>query len=112
MNKQIMANWFERLKSKWGITSNLALVIIITVFAITGSSSMVVSNYLLNYLQQYLQLNGIALTIVKIIMVTPVYMVLLVAWGTLFGQYRFFSKFAHRMLSGIVRVFTLGKVQL
>ena len=40
--------WMNKLKKKWGIETNFQIIIILIVFAITGSLSLVVSDPLLN----------------------------------------------------------------
>ena len=88
------------LKERWGITSNFQLVIIIVVFALTGSCSVMVS-------KPILELLGItkdsmpyfAYLLLKIVIVLPVYQVLLVGIGFLLGQFRFFWNFEKKMLT-------------
>jgi hypothetical protein len=89
----------KKLKERWGITSNFQLTIIFIVFAITGSSSVMVSKPILDFL-------GIAkdsmpyflYLILKIVIVLPVYQVLLVGFGFIFGQFAFFWNFEKKML--------------
>ena len=45
-----MRDYFKKFKSKWGIKSNFQLIIILVVFAITGSCSLFVTEPLLNLL--------------------------------------------------------------
>ena len=40
----------KKLKEKWGITSNFQLIVILVVFAITGTASLVVSNPILDFI--------------------------------------------------------------
>ena len=42
--------WIEKLKDKWGIKSNFQIILILIVFAITGSLSLVVSDPILNFI--------------------------------------------------------------
>lgn len=89
----------KKLKERWGITSNFQLTIIFIVFAITGSSSVMVSKPILDFF-------GIAkdsmpyflYLIVKLVIVLPVYQVLLVGFGFIFGQFTFFWNFEKKML--------------
>jgi manganese efflux pump family protein len=92
----------NKLKQRWGITSNWQLTIIFVVFAITGSSSVMVSKPILDFF-------GIArdsmpyfiYIILKIVIVLPVYQVLLVGFGFLFGQFKFFWEFEKKMLKAM-----------
>ncbi len=105
-----MANFLQKLKDRWNISTNVQLVVIITAFALTGSSSVYVSEKIKSALGQLNWLNDFWLTIVKwVFIVTPVYLVLLVTIGSLLGQRTFFVAFAKKMLKGIGKVFGFGK---
>ena len=92
----------NKLKQRWGITSNWQLTIIFVVFAITGSSSVMVSKPILDFF-------GITrdsmpyfiYIILKIVIVLPVYQLLLVGFGFLFGQFKFFWEFEKKMLKAM-----------
>ena len=100
----------RRLKTRWGITSNFQLTVIFVVFAITGSTSAYLSKPILNWL-------GIVKGDVSnwiyyplyIILIFPVYQVLLVSFGFLFGQFAFFWKFEKKMLRAMGLGFLLPK---
>ena len=49
----------NRLKEKWGIKSNFQLVIIIIVFAITGSISALISSPIIDFIFGESDINGI-----------------------------------------------------
>jgi manganese efflux pump family protein len=89
----------EKLKAKWGIQSNLQLIIVFVVFAVTGSSSVFVSTPLFDYLGISKEsLNILIYYVLKIIIVFPVYLVLLLFFGFISGQIKFFWKFEKNML--------------
>jgi len=88
----------EKIKNKWGITSSLQLITIIIVFAITGSLSAWISEPFLDLIG--LEKGSISELIywpVRIIIIFPIYQILIVLVGTLFGQYTFFWNFAKKM---------------
>jgi len=96
--------YFERLKQKWGITSNFQLVVIFIVFGITGSMSVRVAKPVLNFLYIYPETfedlwGGLILYwIIRILIVFPVYQVLLLFFGSLFLQFKFFWNFEKKIL--------------
>lgn len=104
-----MINWLERLKNRWKIKNNFSLLVIIVVFTLTGSSSVYVSNALIDTLGNWITLEGWFKVICKILITTPIYIVLLLTIGSLLGQYHFFSNFALKMIKGIGKLFGLGK---
>jgi manganese efflux pump family protein len=89
----------EKLKKHWGIKSNWQLLVICIVFAITGSSSAYVTKLALNYLGVTpLKLNYLLYLLIYIISITPIYVVLLVFFGTVSGQFNFFWNFTKKFL--------------
>lgn len=100
----------KKLKEHWGISSNFQLIIIFTVFAITGSSSVMVSKPILEFLGIGKDsMPYILYLLLKIIIVLPVYQILLVAFGFLFGQFQFFWNFEKKMLRSMGLGFLLKK---
>jgi len=95
----------KKLKERWRITSNFQLIIIFIVFAITGSSSVYVAKPFL----QWIGLNreafgeawwsGTFYWILRLLLIFPFYQILLVIYGWLFGQFKFFWAFEKKMLS-------------
>ncbi len=100
-----MSGYLARFKEKYQITNNWSVLLIIIAFAITGSSSVVVSNYVINVLASIIPLNGWLLFLMKILITTPIYMVLLIIIGSLLGQYTFFSLFLKHMVERIMGLF-------
>ena len=89
----------KKLKDKWNITSNFQLIIILIVFAITGSLSLVVSEPILEVLGIKSSSMGPWLfTPLRLIIVFPVYQLLILAIGFLFGQFNFFWQLEKKML--------------
>ena len=86
-------------KERWNITSDWQVVVIIIVFAVTGSTSALIAKPVLG-------LFGITKETISlwfyyplyIVMIFPVYQVLLVTFGFLFGQFKFFWAFEKKML--------------
>ena len=94
----------HRLKERWGITSNFQLIVILFVFAITGSSSVYVAKPFLNLIG--LQQTTFPSTwwgntlywTFRILLIFPFYQILLIIYGWLLGQFKFFWAFEKKML--------------
>ncbi|WP_277631610.1 DUF6787 family protein [Avrilella dinanensis] len=87
------------LKQKWGVQSNFQLVIIFIVFAITGSTSAWITRPILAYIGiEKATMNPFIYWPLSILLILPVYKILLIIIGTVFGQYKFFSQFVKKML--------------
>ena len=97
----------KKLKQRWGITSNFQLAVIFVVFAITGSSAAYLSKPILAWFG--IEKDAVSLWLyypLYIILIFPVYQVLLVTIGFLFGQFRFFWTFEKKMLRALgIRIF-------
>ncbi|MCB0444029.1 MAG: diacylglyceryl transferase [Flavobacterium sp.] len=88
----------KKLKSRWGVKSNFQLSIIFIVFAITGSVSAYLSKPFTNYIGLTNENLGWLYLPIRLIAIFPIYQVLLVLFGFLFGQFAFFWTFEKKML--------------
>jgi hypothetical protein len=89
------------LKQRWGLTSNFQLTLIIIVFAITGSASAWLSKPFCLWLGITKGDLGFWFTPIRLLLIFPIYQVLLVAIGFLFGQFKFFWAFEKKMLKSM-----------
>ena len=95
----------ERLKQRWGIDSNFQLLVIIVVFAITGSASVYVAKPFLVWIGMSKEnfpdvwWSNWLYWFLRLLLIFPFYQILLVTFGWLFGQFRFFWNFEKKMLS-------------
>jgi hypothetical protein len=89
----------KKLKQRWGIESNYQLVIIFVVFAINGSLSAKISGFVMNYFGINVEnTHWILYYIILLVLVLPLYPFLLIFFGYLFGQSKFFFPFSKKML--------------
>ncbi|WP_159777731.1 DUF6787 family protein [Flavobacterium sp. 9AF] len=89
----------NKLKQRWNINSNWQLIIIFIVFAITGSTAAYISKPITNYLGITKDSMSIWLYWpLRLILIFPLYQVLLVLIGWIFGQFHFFWEFEKKML--------------
>lgn len=94
----------KNLKARWGITSNLQLAVILIVFSVTGSSAVYVAKPFLKWIGLQPEVfegswwgPWIYWTL-RILVIFPIYQVLLVIFGWLFGQFAFFWNMEKKML--------------
>ena len=89
----------NRLKKRWNISSNWQLASILIVFAITGFSSLQLA-------KPFLSLIGIPETfqphwlyrVLRLVLIFPIYQIVLLLIGFIFGQFTFFWNFEKKML--------------
>ncbi len=100
-----MAEWIDKLKQRWNLKSTWQVIIILIVFACTGTTVLLIKRPLFAYWfpdgEKPLWAN-----ITYYIMILPVYNILLLAYGFVFGQFSFFWNFEKRFFS---RIFTKSK---
>ena len=89
----------EKLKAKWNIESNFQVILILIVFSITGSISVLITKPILEFFNvQRETLSPYVFWPIKILLIFPVYQFLLLIVGALFGQFRFFWEFQKKTL--------------
>ena len=89
----------RKLKKKWGIDSNFQLVIILIVFSVTGSIAVWIAKPLLDFVGlDKTTLSPWVFWPIRISIIFPIYQVLIVVIGALFGQFKFFWNFEKKML--------------
>ncbi len=99
---------WEKLKARWGVSNSRDVLVILIVFAFTGFSIM----YIKRYLFEVTGLNSSEIWIqwaVNIIFILPLYQVVLLAWGWVFGKYDFFYQFVARMISQLGKLIGIRK---
>ena len=88
-----MKNFWLKLKLRWGIESDWQVAIILLVFTLTGFSFLFVRPWI-DMLFGLTEEDSFWLkALVFIIVLLPAYNILLLFWGTLLGQFKFFKKF-------------------
>ena len=89
----------KKLKERWGISSNWQVVVIFIVFSITGSTSAKIAGPIVEFLGITQEnTSGWIYWPVRILLIFPVYQVLLIIFGWIFGQFQFFWAFEKKML--------------
>lgn len=97
---------FRKLENKWIVDHRWEIIRIFLVFAVTGSSSLLVSRPIIAFLGITKEnLNVFVYWILFVTISLICYQILLVFFGWLFGQFQFFWNFEKKMLSR----FGLGK---
>lgn len=97
----------NRLKERWGIRSNFQIVVIFIVFALTGSASVYVAKPFLAWIGVERHgfhdawWGGWIYWTLRLLLIFPFYQILLLIFGWLFGQFRFFWNIEKKMLMRI-----------
>lgn len=89
--------WMQKLQNRWGVSAGRVIIILI-VFALTGFSVMFLKHPILNLITGGGE-QKLWMTILYYIFILPVYNVLLLFYGSIFGQFRFFWDFEKRFFN-------------
>ncbi|MCS6824118.1 MAG: prolipoprotein diacylglyceryl transferase [Cytophagaceae bacterium] len=85
-----MKKIWNTLKQRWGIKSDMQVVLIFIVFAITGMTTVQIRKPVFDLIGVNEQTPQYMRIILWLITVFPLYYVFLLAYGFLFGQFDFF----------------------
>ncbi|UZR92722.1 DUF6787 family protein [Chondrinema litorale] len=97
-----MAKWIEKLKTRWGVKNGWQVLIILIVFAITGSSTAKITALIFDYTGRDIStLQTVGIYFLGFL----IYQVLLITVGAIFGQFTFFWNFEKRMWGRMFKVF-------
>lgn len=99
----------KKLKERWNLTSNKQVLIVFIVFAITGSSSAYLANPLTDFFGITKEMGWYIYWPFRILIIFPIYQVLLVFFGWLFGEFKFFWWFEKKMLRALGLGFIFGE---
>jgi len=89
-------SWIEKLKHRWNLGSPFQVVIVLIVFACTGFTVLFIKKPILQFLAGE-QGNTALASVLYYILILPLYNVLLLGYGFLFGQFNFFWEFEKRL---------------
>jgi uncharacterized protein DUF6787 len=90
---------FKKLEKKWVLTYKWEMIRVFIVFAITGSSSVIIGRPFINFIGITKEnLNPVLYWLLFTILAILFYQILLVFFGWIFGQFQFFWNFEKKML--------------
>jgi hypothetical protein len=98
----------KKLKKRWNIETNWELFVIFLVFAITGSSATKFATPITEFIGINREMGGFVYWSIRILIIFPVYQLLLVFYGWLFGEFEFFWKFEKKMIRNLKLGFLLN----
>ncbi|WP_106567958.1 DUF6787 family protein [Cecembia rubra] len=84
------SNFLQRLQTKWKLNSLVQVVLVLIVFALTGFTILFIKKPIFDFLGVSMERGGFWKTILYLLLVLPLYQIILLMWGFVFGQFRFF----------------------
>lgn len=89
--------WLARLQERWKLESVGQVIIVLIVFACTGFTILFIKKPLLTWLAGE-QGNTTLASVLYYIFILPLYNIILLGYGFIFGQFRFFWEFEKRFM--------------
>lgn len=96
---------WDKLKKRWNVNTGWDVVIILIVFACTGFSILYIKRILFGWVgispeetEAWIRWTA------NILIILPLYQVVLLFWGFVFGKFSFFWEFEKRMFSRIAGI--------
>lgn len=96
LNRVTGISWFEKLKNRWKVTGK-QVILILLVFALTGSTIAFLKKPVVTFFTGGEK--SVLFSVIYFILIFPVYILFLLAYGYLFGMYDFFKEFAKKSIS-------------
>ncbi|MEL6561393.1 MAG: DUF6787 family protein [Bacteroidota bacterium] len=93
-------SFVKKLKDRWELSHNYQVWLVLVVFACTGFSVMFLKPYVLVFFED---VNRTVFNITYYILIFPVYNLILLFYGFIFGLFNFFWEFEKRTFNKIFR---------
>ena len=93
----------EKLKQRWQIESNTQIIIVFIVFAITGFSVLYAKKLIYSLIGVSPEWDWYIRFPIWLAVILPTYYVLLLFFGTIFGQKKFFLWFTKKSLGRFIK---------
>jgi hypothetical protein len=100
--------WNERLRERWDLKNGRQVFVVLLVFSCTGFTVLFIKTPLLTFFAGEAA-NSTQASILYYILVLPLYNVLLLFYGFIFGQLTFFWAFEKRFFGRIISTLTSKK---
>lgn len=100
--------WTERLRTRWQLKSGWQVVFVLIVFACTGFTVLFVKPYIMRLFTGSEESETLG-TVLYYILILPLYNIILLGYGFLFGQFDFFWRFEKRFFSRLFSIFNKHK---
>ncbi|WPP48423.1 DUF6787 family protein [Catalinimonas niigatensis] len=102
-------SWLQKLQERWEVKSVWQVIIILIVFACTGFTVMFLKQPLYNLAGITEETSAWIKVPYYLLTILPVYQLVLLAYGFIFRQFRFFWAFEKRMFRHILMFFDKRK---
>lgn len=90
-------SYLQKLQAKWGLKTLFQTIMVLIVFAFTGSTVLFIKPFLFELIG-FDSIEGVAGILLYIVMIFPLYQILILIYGFIFGQFAFFWAWEKKMV--------------
>ncbi|HTE33663.1 MAG TPA: DUF6787 family protein [Chryseolinea sp.] len=95
-------SWIIKLKERWKLRSAMQVIVVLIVFACTGFTVLFIKRPILHFLAGD-RGDSVTASIIYYVFILPIYNIVLLGYGFLFGQFNFFWEFEKRFFNRIFK---------
>jgi hypothetical protein len=107
MEEHDKPGFLQRLQTKWKLESLFQVVMVLVVFACTGFTILFIKNPILNFFGiERGGGQGAINTVLYLLLVLPLYQIILLIYGFIFGQFNFFWEKEKQIFKRIGKLFS------
>ena len=104
------SGFLQRLQTKWKLDSLFQVVMVLVVFACTGFTILFIKNPILDFFGvERGGGQGFLNTVLYLLLVLPLYQIILLIYGFIFGQFKFFWEKEKLIFRRIGKLFSKRK---
>jgi len=89
--------WIDKLKQRWNLKNGWQVFMVLFVFACTGFTVMFLKNPLLDLIDPSFK-ESTTFTVLYYVFILPIYNLILLFYGFICGQFKFFWEFEKRFV--------------
>tara|TARA_B100001013_G_scaffold40267_1_gene21401 strand:+ start:336 stop:629 length:294 start_codon:yes stop_codon:yes gene_type:complete len=90
----------QKIRNFFKVESNFQLLVVNVVFAVTGTISVILAGFILNFIGLDTNVLGSSLYwTLRILILMPIYQILLIMIGAVFGEFTYFWRIEKKMLN-------------
>lgn len=100
--------WVEKLKERWGLKTLKQVIIVLVVFACTGFTVLFIKTPIVDFIRGD-QEKQWWMTVLYFLLILPIYNILLLGYGFVFGQFEFFWNYEKKTFQRMSRLWKREK---
>lgn len=105
ITETVPTSFLDKLKAKWQLDSLLQVVAVLAVFTLTGSTVVYIRKFLFAFLGYDDATPFWLKTVTYLLFIFPAYQLMLLGYGFMLGQFRFFWEKEKKMARRIASLF-------